>query len=113
MHSSPVSPPAPPLPAPFMPCPVCRGTVSMNALIIQGRRRIFSICQSCDSRWDLQGNPIHMGMVVRLPTVDNLRLPCNNFAGCTSRRPRSHGGRPPGSRDRYPRNHANKRKEEL
>jgi len=95
--------PAPPLREFFSPCPVCKGTTTMEHFPIAGRRSLGSLCQSCDSRWDLQGNPVHKGQITRLPNVDNLHLPCNNFEGCSSRRPRSHGGRPAGSRDSQPR----------
>ena len=57
------------LKSPFSPCPHCHGTTTMDAAMIRGQRRIFSICYSCESRWDLKGNPIHRGAIVRLPYV--------------------------------------------
>lgn len=105
MQSLPVAPiipsPAPSLPAPFTRCPVCRGTTTMDHFPIDGLRRLGSICRSCDSRWDLYGDPVQMGQLVILPRVDPIYLPCGNFEGCTSRRPRP--GRPLGSFDKVPR----------
>jgi len=62
--------PAPPLSAPFSRCPVCRGTTSMDTVIINGLRLLCSVCHSCDSLWDLQGNPVKRGQVVVLPLVN-------------------------------------------
>ena len=67
--------PPPTLPTPFTRCPVCGGTTSMGDFYEHGIRRICSVCFSCDTRWDLQGNCIHHGAVVRLPFVQNLILP--------------------------------------
>jgi hypothetical protein len=69
------NPTIPRLPSPFTRCPVCGGTTSMVDHYENGIRRICSVCFSCDTRWDLQGNCIHYGAVVRLPFVQNLILP--------------------------------------
>ncbi len=69
-----VMPPGPRLPAPFIRCPVCGGTTTMGDHYENGVRCICSVCYSCDSRWDLQGNLIHQGSVVRLPLVHKLIL---------------------------------------
>jgi hypothetical protein len=101
-------PPAPPVPPPSFPlrdlfsrCPVCRGTTTMDHFYINSVWSLGSVCCTCDSKWDLKGNPVHRGAVVILPHVDPVRLPCANFEGCTGRRPRV--GRPPGSFDKAPR----------
>ena len=108
-------PPAPPILRPALPlrelfsrCPVCRGTTTMDGVIIAGCRRVFSVCLSCGSRWDLQGNPISRGQVIRMANVDPMHLPCNHFEGCHSRRPGSHAGRPAGVRDSRPRKYKEK-----
>jgi len=89
------------LKAPFTRCPVCRGTTTMDGIIIGNERRLGSICHSCDSRWDLHGTPVYHGHIVILPRVDPVHLPCGDFEGCASCRPRV--GRPPGSFDKVPR----------
>ena len=98
--------PPPSLPSPFMRCPVCGGTTSMGDHYEHGVRIICSLCYSCDTRWDLRGNCIHYGQIVRLPLVHNLKLaeaeddaapdPAFNYG-------RHAGGRPPGSKNKHPR----------
>ena len=63
------------LKVPFTRCPVCGGTTSMGDHFEQGVRTICSVCYSCDTRWDLEGNCIQDGAVVHLPLVNNLTLP--------------------------------------
>ena len=103
MQSLPVAPPtlARSLSAPFTRCPVCRGTTTMDHFLIDGLRCLGSICRSCDSRWDLHGDPVYKGQLLILPRVDPVHLPCGDFEGCASRRLRP--GRPPGSFDTKPR----------
>lgn len=103
-------PPAPPAPIPSLPlralfsrCPVCRGTTTMDHFPINSIPSLGSICYTCESKWDLRGNPVHHGKVIVLKLVDPVRLPCANFEGCTGRRPGRKAGRPPGSFDKQPR----------
>jgi len=109
MKSAPLfveNPPAPRLPAPFTRCTVCGGTTSMGDHFVNGIRIICSVCQSCDTRWDLHGNCIQDGDVVHLPLVNNLTLTEDdakyNPAIRRGRRPGS--GRHSGPRDKKTRN---------
>ena len=69
-------PPASRLLAPFTRCPVCGGTTTITGFVSpSGRRQLSSVCYSCDTRWDLEGNCIQDGAVVHLPLVNNLTLP--------------------------------------
>jgi hypothetical protein len=81
----------------------------MDHFYINSIWSLGSVCFTCNSKWDLKGNPVHRGQVVVLKFVDPVRLPCANFEGCTHRRPGSRAGRPPGSFDKKPR----KRKEKY
>jgi hypothetical protein len=58
------------LPAPFSRCTVCGGTTTLCGVISQHMRKIQSVCYSCDSHWDLQGNLIAKGTVTALPYIE-------------------------------------------
>ena len=76
-----------------------------------GLRTICSICYSCDTRWDLQGNLIHRGVVTHLPLVHNFTLTQDDakYNPAIKRGRRPGQGRPFGAKDKRPR----KKKEKV
>jgi len=104
-------PATPRLPSPFMRCPVCGGTTSLGDHYERGIRHICSVCYSCDCLWDLRGNLIRRGKIVRLPLVHNLTLVEDDAEYNPALKPRRRPGqgRPFGARDSRPR----KKKENL
>ena len=70
-----------------------------------GLRTICSICYSCDTRWDLQGNLIHHGVVTHLPLVHNFTLTQDDakYNPAIKRGRRPGQGRPFGAKDKRPR----------
>jgi hypothetical protein len=91
----------------------------MDHFLINAFPSLGSICYTCDSRWDLRGNPVYSGKVVIMKLVDPVHLPFANLEVCTASRPASRAGRPPGSFDKKPRKNTGlprslrKRKEEF